>query len=129
MEFADLPAPSGRANDELDQDPKGKRRKKGAQPHSPDPQAAAHSPANGHGAATNGVENGEAAGPGPGSQAAAAAAPRERHSLRSGAIAVTQPRRVAAMTVARRVAEEMGCELGAEVRWAGLGWAGGRCRV
>jgi HrpA-like RNA helicase len=31
-------------------------------------------------------------------------------------IACTQPRRVAAVTVARRVAEEMGVELGKEVR-------------
>lgn len=35
---------------------------------------------------------------------------------REGAIAVTQPRRVAAVTVARRVAEEMGCVLGEKVR-------------
>ena len=32
-----------------------------------------------------------------------------------GAIAVTQPRRVAAMSVAKRVAEEVGCRLGQEV--------------
>lgn len=32
-----------------------------------------------------------------------------------GAIAVTQPRRVAAMSVAKRVAEEVGCKLGQEV--------------
>ena len=32
-----------------------------------------------------------------------------------GAIACTQPRRVAAVTVAQRVAEEMGTELGAKV--------------
>jgi HrpA-like RNA helicase len=31
-------------------------------------------------------------------------------------IAVTQPRRVAAITVARRVAEELGVQLGREVR-------------
>ncbi|GLC42130.1 hypothetical protein PLESTM_001294900 [Pleodorina starrii] len=35
-----------------------------------------------------------------------------------GAIAVTQPRRVAAMTVARRVAEEMGTKLGQKVGYA-----------
>ncbi|GIM06180.1 hypothetical protein Vretimale_10573 [Volvox reticuliferus] len=35
-----------------------------------------------------------------------------------GAIAVTQPRRVAAMTVARRVAEEMGTKLGDKVGYA-----------
>lgn len=34
---------------------------------------------------------------------------------KKGAIACTQPRRVAAVTVARRVAEEMGVKLGAEV--------------
>lgn len=34
-------------------------------------------------------------------------------------IAVTQPRRVAAASVAGRVAEEMGVELGQEVRAAG----------
>lgn len=37
---------------------------------------------------------------------------------RGGAIACTQPRRVAAVTVAQRVAEEMGVELGQEVRLA-----------
>lgn len=36
----------------------------------------------------------------------------------SGAIAVTQPRRVAAVTIARRVAEERGCRLGSEVGYA-----------
>lgn len=37
----------------------------------------------------------------------------------SGAmIACTQPRRVAAMSVAKRVSEEMGVELGAEVGYA-----------
>lgn len=40
---------------------------------------------------------------------------------KGGAIACTQPRRVAAVTVAQRVAEEMGCELGGKV-----GEAGGR---
>lgn len=35
---------------------------------------------------------------------------------KSGAIACTQPRRVAAVTVAQRVAEELGTELGQEVR-------------
>jgi hypothetical protein len=34
-------------------------------------------------------------------------------------IAVTQPRRVAALTVARRVAEERGVQLGEEVRGGG----------
>lgn len=33
-------------------------------------------------------------------------------------VACTQPRRVAAMTVAARVAEEMGCRLGQEVGYA-----------
>jgi HrpA-like RNA helicase len=33
-------------------------------------------------------------------------------------IACTQPRRVAAMTVAQRVAEEAGCRLGQEVGYA-----------
>ena len=33
-----------------------------------------------------------------------------------GVVAITQPRRVAAMSVAQRVAEEMGCELGGTVR-------------
>jgi pre-mRNA-splicing factor ATP-dependent RNA helicase DHX38/PRP16 len=33
-----------------------------------------------------------------------------------GSVACTQPRRVAATTVAMRVADEMGVELGAEVR-------------
>jgi HrpA-like RNA helicase len=33
-----------------------------------------------------------------------------------GIIACTQPRRVAAMSVAKRVAEEFGCRLGQEVR-------------
>ncbi|PNG99541.1 putative pre-mRNA-splicing factor ATP-dependent RNA helicase, partial [Tetrabaena socialis] len=37
---------------------------------------------------------------------------------KGGAIAVTQPRRVAAMTVARRVAEEMGTKLGQKVGYA-----------
>jgi ATP-dependent RNA helicase DDX35 len=36
----------------------------------------------------------------------------------NGSIACTQPRRVAAMTVAARVAEEMGCSLGQEVGYA-----------
>ncbi len=44
----------------------------------------------------------------------------------SGGIAVTQPRRVAAMTVARRVAEEMGCRLGDKVGQLGRGVCG-RC--
>ena len=33
-----------------------------------------------------------------------------------GMVGCTQPRRVAAMSVAKRVSEEMGCELGKEVR-------------
>lgn len=33
----------------------------------------------------------------------------------SGRIGCTQPRRVAAMSVAKRVAEEVGCRLGQEV--------------
>merc|ERR1719265_1071233 len=35
-----------------------------------------------------------------------------------GMIGCTQPRRVAAMSVAKRVSEEMGCELGGEVGYA-----------
>ena len=35
-----------------------------------------------------------------------------------GVVAVTQPRRVAALTVAKRVAEERGCVLGSEVGYA-----------
>lgn len=35
-----------------------------------------------------------------------------------GAIACTQPRRIAAVTVAQRVANEMGCKLGSQV-WRG----------
>jgi hypothetical protein len=35
--------------------------------------------------------------------------------LRAGMIGCTQPRRVAAMSVAKRVAEEFGCDLGQEV--------------
>lgn len=51
-----------------------------------------------------------------------------------GMIAVTQPRRVAALTVARRVAEERGVQLGQEVRGGvgvgGGGWgAGAECRA
>ena len=34
-----------------------------------------------------------------------------------GAIACTQPRRVAAITISKRVSEERGCTLGEEVRW------------
>ncbi|KAI8466158.1 MAG: DEAH-box nuclear pre-mRNA splicing factor [Monoraphidium minutum] len=37
---------------------------------------------------------------------------------KDGIIAVTQPRRVAAVTVARRVAEERGCQVGGEVGYA-----------
>ena len=36
----------------------------------------------------------------------------------SGVVAVTQPRRVAAVSVAKRVAEERGCLLGSEVGYA-----------
>merc|ERR1712159_432650 len=35
-----------------------------------------------------------------------------------GMVGCTQPRRVAAMSVAKRVSEEMGCELGKEVGYA-----------
>ena len=35
-----------------------------------------------------------------------------------GVVAVTQPRRVAAVAVAKRVAEERGCMLGSEVGYA-----------
>lgn len=38
---------------------------------------------------------------------------------KGGLIACTQPRRVAAITVARRVADEMGVQLGREVRARG----------
>ena len=38
---------------------------------------------------------------------------------RKGAIAVTQPRRVAAVSIAKRVAEERGTELGDEVQRVG----------
>ncbi|CAN0339046.1 unnamed protein product, partial [Hapterophycus canaliculatus] len=34
------------------------------------------------------------------------------HGFQGGLIACTQPRRVAAVTVAKRVASEVGCELG-----------------
>jgi hypothetical protein len=49
-----------------------------------------------------------------------------------GKIGCTQPRRVAAMSVAKRVAEEYGCRLGEEVRvcgWGGKGRGGGGGRV
>ncbi len=39
-----------------------------------------------------------------------------------GKIGCTQPRRVAAMSVAKRVAEEFGCPLGEEVRVALHAW-------
>ncbi len=39
-----------------------------------------------------------------------------------GKIGCTQPRRVAAMSVAKRVAEEVGCRLGEEVRITMLLW-------
>lgn len=35
----------------------------------------------------------------------------------TGKIGCTQPRRVAAMSVAKRVSEEFGCRLGQEVSW------------
>jgi len=38
-----------------------------------------------------------------------------------GKLGCTQPRRVAAMSIAKRVAEEFGCRLGEEVRYRGLG--------
>ena len=43
---------------------------------------------------------------------------------KAGKIGCTQPRRVAAMSVAARVATEMGVKLGAEVREGGGGGAG-----
>lgn len=46
-----------------------------------------------------------------------------------GMIGCTQPRRVAAMSVAKRVSEEMGVRLGEEVSLAGLWGAAGRQRV
>ena len=42
----------------------------------------------------------------------------ERGYTRGGVIACTQPRRVAAMSVAKRVAEEFGCKLGSQVGYA-----------
>ena len=42
----------------------------------------------------------------------------EEGYTRRGRVGCTQPRRVAAMSVAARVAEEAGCELGAEVGYA-----------
>ena len=44
---------------------------------------------------------------------------------KGGAIACTQPRRVAAVTVAQRVADEMGCQLGGKVRACAWAWARG----
>ena len=44
---------------------------------------------------------------------------------KGGLIACTQPRRVAAVTVAQRVAQEMGVELGQEVSGGGGGGGGG----
>ena len=38
--------------------------------------------------------------------------------MRKGRLAVTQPRRVAAVSIARRVAEERGTELGKEVGYS-----------
>jgi len=38
--------------------------------------------------------------------------------IRYGMIGCTQPRRVAAMSVAKRVADEMGCRLGDEVGYS-----------
>lgn len=67
----------------------------------------------------DGADEGAAAGPGPGSARTAATAPAAGgHRAYGGGqcIAVTQPRRVAAMTVARRVAEEMGTKIGQQVR-------------
>lgn len=43
----------------------------------------------------------------------------------TGKIGCTQPRRVAAMSVAKRVAEEFGCRLGEEVREESVGTANG----
>lgn len=40
------------------------------------------------------------------------------NSFRYGMIGCTQPRRVAAMSVAKRVADEMGCKLGDEVGYS-----------
>ena len=50
---------------------------------------------------------------------------RSNGSRRATMVAVTQPRRVAAMTVARRVAEEMGTKLGDKVRGEQLSWEAG----
>ena len=36
----------------------------------------------------------------------------------NGVVGCTQPRRVAAMSVAKRVSEEVGCELGEEVGYS-----------
>nr|GMD95845.1 probable pre-mRNA-splicing factor ATP-dependent RNA helicase DEAH4 isoform X1 [Ipomoea batatas] len=42
----------------------------------------------------------------------------KRGYTKTGMVAVTQPRRVAAVTVSRRVAEELGVQLGEEVGYA-----------
>lgn len=46
-----------------------------------------------------------------------------------GAIACTQPRRVAAITIAKRVSEERGCQLGTEVALEGTEVAVGGAEV
>ncbi|RPB04133.1 P-loop containing nucleoside triphosphate hydrolase protein [Choiromyces venosus 120613-1] len=43
---------------------------------------------------------------------------RDREVMVGGCIAITQPRRVAAINLARRVAQEMGCHLGDEVGYS-----------
>lgn len=42
----------------------------------------------------------------------------EAHYVRKGRLAVTQPRRVAAVSIAHRVAEERGTELGKEIGYS-----------
>lgn len=48
---------------------------------------------------------------------------KEAGFCRSGKIGCTQPRRVAAMSIAKRVAEEQGVRLGEEVRPCAFCWA------
>lgn len=77
-------------------------------------------------ASGGGNSDGAAAGPGAATQEQQqqrqANGAKASTSGRATMIAVTQPRRVAAMTVARRVAEEMGTKLGDKVRLGGRLW-------
>jgi HrpA-like RNA helicase len=47
---------------------------------------------------------------------------KEAGFTQRGKIGCTQPRRVAAMSIAKRVAEEQGVRLGEEVRAVACGW-------